>query len=141
MNNQSCTPAPFTGIERDVNDLFRGFFAGATPAATSAVDIQETAQHYLVELDLPGVAMEAIDLSFAEKTLTLKVEAPKADEVQDEDVKWHRRARRRIAMNESIRFPKPVDSERIDAALDKGVLSITLPKTAAVQARSIQIRG
>lgn len=141
MNHSTRTPANCKGIERDVNDLFRGFFAGALPATAPAIDILESPQGYEVTVDVPGVSMDTIELSFVDKTLRLKVDSETPTVDATEESTWHRRGRQPVTLDESIRFPKPVDAEKIDAALEQGVLRVTLPMTEAVQPRTIQIRG
>ena len=141
MHHETRTPAPFSGLERDVNDLFRGFFGGAAPSGPQGLDILETEAAYEVHVDLPGVDMPAIELSFSDKTLKIAVRPETVKAAEGAEPTWHRRTRRPVEMEESIRFPKPIDAEAIDAALDRGVLVVTLPKTEAVRPRTIAIRG
>lgn len=125
-------------LEREMNKLFQGVFAPATPAASGVrMDIGETADAYRVEIDLPGVAMKDVELSLLEKTLKIKVQ-PEPREAGTE-VTWHRRERPRVTIEESLRFPLEIDAEKVEARMQDGVLRVAIPKAAAVQPRSIPI--
>jgi len=53
----------------------------------------------------------------------------------------HRRERRVASFRRVVRLPENIDGERIEASLDHGVLSITLPKAEAAQPRRIEVKA
>ena len=85
------------------------------------IEIEERANEYLVEAELPGVKTENIDLDASENRLKIKA----ADT-------------RKYATE--VRFDEPVDPEKIDAEYKDGVLKVTLPKRGK-EVRRISIRG
>lgn len=105
-----------------------GTLAEATssrPVVAPAVDIYENDEGYLVFADLPGVASEGIDIRYEDGELRLQ----------------GARAEREADFLRVFRIPEDVDAQAIDAALDKGVLELRLPKAKTVQPRKIVVRA
>ena len=103
-----------------------------------AMDIVEQGKDFMVNVDLPGVKKEDIKITFEENVLTVEgsrktAELPEQAELLLQEVRsgeFHR----------SIRFRQDVDTEKMSAELNNGVLSITLPKSEAVKAKEISIK-
>jgi HSP20 family protein len=137
--HHSFPESPFAPFHHEMDQLldnmFNGF--GFTPSrqasALPTVQAQETATDYRVEVDLPGVELKDIDLSFSEGVLTLKAERkPATDAVYSS--RWSGRFERVIGVGTDV------DESRIGAALKNGVLTITLPKKPERQPRRIEIQ-
>lgn len=104
---------------------------------TPRVDICETDKELVLFADMPGVRPEDVDLRYERGELVLhgKVESrdrpgsPLAAEYEEGD--FYR----------TFRIDESIDSTRIEAECKNGVLTVHLPKVAAVQPRQIQIRG
>ena len=107
-----------------------------------ALDVYETENAYVVELDLPGVHPENVDLSFEQGTLTIRGQrAPTVKTPEKGELRVFSAERVSGSFIRSVRLPEYVDSEKIEAAYDNGVLVVTIPKAAAARARKITIRG
>ena len=107
-----------------------------------ALDVYETENAYVVELDLPGVHLENVDLSFEQGTLTIRGQrAPTVKTPEKGELRVFSAERVSGAFIRSVRLPEYVDSEKIEASYDRGVLVVTIPKAAAARARKITIRG
>jgi HSP20 family molecular chaperone IbpA len=91
--------------------------------AMPKVDVFENADEFLVVADLPGVAKDDLQISWAKGELTL--EGRNGDRL-------YRRA---------FTVPDGVDSSGIEADLANGVLTLKLPKAAEVKPRKIQVRS
>jgi HSP20 family protein len=115
-----------------------GMTTGAIPAWMPPVDIEETDDAYLVELDLPGVRTEDINLELrADNELRIT-----GGYREREHTGMMRRQNRRTGQFEYVvGLPGDVDPDRIDAMLDNGVLMVRLAKSANGQARRIEIKG
>lgn len=87
--------------------------------------------------DLPGVSRENLKVTVENGVLTLEArrEVPKQERGT---VRYSER--RPWELRRSVQLPDSVDTERIDAALTDGVLTLRLPKKAEAQPRSIAIR-
>jgi HSP20 family protein len=89
-----------------------------------------------VELELPGVKSDELELSVVGDELSIKVERP---EVEREGAMYHRRERSVGSFARVLRLPIPVNPDRVEAELRHGVLSITLPKAESARPRKIQV--
>ena len=107
-----------------------------------ALDVYETVSAYVVELDLPGVHPENVDLSFEQGTLTIRGQrAPTVKTPEKGELRVFSAERVSGSFIRSVRLPEYVDSEKIEATYNNGVLVVTIPKAAAARARKITIRG
>ncbi|MER2606206.1 MAG: Hsp20/alpha crystallin family protein [Siculibacillus sp.] len=94
-----------------------------------AVDVVEKDGAWRVTAELPGLDEKAIDVAVVGDLLTMKGEKT---ETRDEDDKGaHVSERRYGAFSRSFRLPEGIDRDKIEATYAGGVLTVTLPKTAA----------
>jgi HSP20 family protein len=111
----------------------------AKAAWAPALDITERKDAYLVEVELPGVGTDDLEITFQDGLLTIRGERHDAHESSEERV--HRVERRYGAFLRSITLPSHVMAEAIEASTQDGVLQILVPKAAEVQAKRIQVRA
>jgi HSP20 family protein len=102
-----------------------------------AVDIYETADSIVIKAELPDVDQKDIDVRIEDNTLTLRGERRHEDEVKKEN--YHRIERYFGSFQRSFSLPATVDQEKVAAACDKGVLTITLPKKEETKPKQINI--
>ena len=98
--------------------------AGWTPP----VDLYETAEHYVVSAEVPGLTRDDIQIHVRNGQLTLQGQRP-ASRVPCEQ--FHRVERGHGPFSRHISLPVPIEIEAITADLKDGVLTVTVPKTAA----------
>lgn len=111
-------------------------------AGSTAVDLVETDQAYVVRVDLPGYDREAIDVELAGQTLTVSADRTGGAETADESDEgtYIRRERRQRSVDRSVRLPGEVDEEATEAQYENGVLTVELPKRhAGADGRDIPI--
>jgi HSP20 family protein len=101
---------------------------------TPPLDVQETAEEYLVLVDLPGVKVEDVTIELNDHVLTLSG-------VRTADVSGDARVAERSygAFARSLTLPKGVDGDRISAEHSDGVLSVRIPKPAEQKPKKIAI--
>src|ERR1700761_3968778 len=107
------------------------------PAQTPLIDIHEGPDGLVLEADLPGVGQDnvAIQLEDNVLTLTAKVDGPPTEgRVLHEEY-------RTTDFERSFILSDEVDRERIAAALENGVLRLTLPKAERAKTRRIEIKS
>lgn len=102
------------------------------------VNITETAEGYLLEAEMPGVNKEGLEISLEGNELTLvgrrgPREEPKAELLYRESSP--RDYRRTFVLDPAI------DTEKIEAKMDNGILRLNLPKAERVRPRKIEITG
>jgi len=91
----------------------------------------------IVTAELPGVDPDHLNISVTADTLTLSGSRQPA-EVSD-SVQYHRKERPRGEFNRSFKLPYTVNSQAVEANLDKGVLTITLPRAEAEKPKQIKV--
>jgi len=114
----------------------------AAPAArtwTPAIDALENEDGYVITIDLPGVAPEAVDLSFERNTLVVRGERP-APVAPTEAARVFFSEREWGTFERALRFPQHVEGDRISAAFTHGVLTVTVPKSESAKPRKIEVR-
>ncbi len=105
------------------------------------VDVRETGEHLQVDVELPGMTADDVDVRVENSVLTVRGE--KKSELQEgkEGSDYHLIERRYGRFERSFTLPRTVDAERVEAHFDNGVLTITLPKAETAKPRQIQIRS
>ena len=134
----SGSASPFLTFHREMNQLldapFGSFGFTRYRSGMPAVEVQEAEKEYLISVDLPGVALENVELNFQDGTLTVRAErTPAAGEALYSD-RWSGRFERVIGIDAEV------DESRIEASLKNGVLAITVPKKPERLPRRIEIR-
>lgn len=98
-------------------------------------DLCETEDSYLVEVDLPGVSKDQIDVQLSDRELVITGEVKE----EEREGRLHRRTRRTGQFEFRTLLPGELDTERVDAKLRDGVLMVTIPKAQAAKPRHIQV--
>lgn len=93
---------------------------------------------YRINVELPGVADEDIDLSVHDGVVTLKGE--KQTEREEKGETWYFSERQYGSFSRSFRLPPDADAEGIDAQLKDGVLTITIPKVAPAKSEGAKVK-
>ena len=99
-------------------------------------DVSETDEAYLIELDLPSVPRDAINVTVKDGVLTVSGERKPAN---GGDARRHRVERRCGEFFRSFRLPEDVDEDSIAAAVKDGLLSLSLRKRQEVLPRTISV--
>jgi len=111
--------------------------AAASQAWAPAIDIAEREDAYLVTAELPGIGTGDVEITFQDGLLTIQGERHSPLESAGEKV--HRSERRYGAFRRSITLPSHVQSEKIEASAQDGVLQIVVPKAQEAHARRIRV--
>jgi HSP20 family protein len=111
--------------------------APAGQAWAPAIDIAEREDAYLVTAELPGVGTGDVEITFQDGLLTIQGERHSPLESAGEKV--HRSERRYGAFRRSITLPSHVQSDKIEASAQDGVLEPVVPKAQDAHARRIRV--
>jgi HSP20 family protein len=118
------------------------FFRSGTGEAIMApeVDVRENANAITVEAELPGLDEKDVTVTLSNGVLTIKGEKKREREEKDENYYLTERSFGRF--ERSLRLPETIDSNRVEARFDKGVLRVTAAKKPeAVRAeRKIEVK-
>jgi HSP20 family protein len=131
-------------MRKEMERLWDRFFS-ETPLAKSlakgwqpTADLTETKDAIVVKAELPGMESKDIDVTISGDILTVKGEKEKEEEKKDE--KYHYNERYRGYFERSFRLPAEVQKDKVEAAFDKGILTIILPKTAEAKTKEIVVK-
>ncbi len=102
-----------------------------------AVDVTETEKGYKVVAELPGMDEKNIEVKIANGVLTIKGE--KQEEKEEEKQDYYVRERSFGSFERTFPVPPGVDLDNVDASFKKGVLTVTLPKTAEAQKAEMKV--
>ena len=92
------------------------------------IDLRETPTEYVIEASLPGIKPEEMQITATDNVLTIRA-THKQEEKTDKTKQYVRRERYEGEMSRSIRLPGSIDSSKVSATYENGVLSVTVPKT------------
>jgi len=95
------------------------------------VNTREDDDAYHIEVDLPGVKKEDVDVSVDKNILTIKGKREVRSEVSEDD--YYRVESRYGTFARSFTLPEKVDVENIKAHTEDGVLEITIPKLQVIK--------
>jgi len=138
---------PFRGtstLRQEIDDLWNRFL-GETPFSRTfteewlpSADISETKDKLLIKAELPGLDPKDINVSVSGDLLTIKGEKKKEEEEKDEH--YHFMERYYGSFQRSFRLPVNVQSDKVEAIFDKGVLNITLLKKEEAEKKEIEVK-
>jgi len=136
--DRSWWGVPFPRTTRAVEPFWQRQLARAT---TPAVDIAESDKAYEVTAELPGMDEKDIEVKLVNGGLTIKGE--KTEEKEEKKKDYYVHERHFGSFERSFRLPEGVDADKIEATFKKGVLTVTLPKTAEAQkaAKKIAVKA
>lgn len=119
---------------REVDRLTRLWGPDRTPIAP--LDVYREGDHYVVQIDLPGVAPESIDLTVEKDTLAVSAERriPRGEGVELlVNERPEGSVRRQLFLGEGL------DTEHIEASYDDGVLTVMVPVAETAKPRKVEI--
>ena len=148
---------PFASLREEIDRLFNDFDwpdfrfaprrgqAGFDPvrnwadlgSSLPAVDLVERDGSYELQAELPGLDPKDVEVKLSDGIMTIKGEKS-ASHVEDKD-DFHLRERSYGAFQRSFRLPAGIDPDKVAATFDKGVLTVTLPKTAEAREKERKI--
>jgi HSP20 family protein len=100
-----------------------------------AVDAYENEDEVVLEVVLPGVQPEDVEVTFDKDSLTVAGTIP----MRDGEQTWVLRERGRGVFKRRFALQTPIDIDKVDARFDKGILTLRLPKSEAVKPRKIAV--
>ncbi len=133
---------PMLRERRDlVDDFFESFLDSFNTMSnvnwSPSVDLEETKNDYIIHAELPGMNKKDIDISVENDVLTISGE--KKERVQTKDSNCLISEIMSGHFSRSFRLPAQINSEKIEAKWDNGVLVVKIPKSEVAKPKKIQI--
>jgi len=120
-------------LERRMRRVFDDSGGPVVPAA----DVYETPEEFVVELEVPGFAEQDLKLEVTDHTLVIRGEAEEQSEQEEKAYLLHERLER--IFERRFLLPSQVDTARLAATFEKGVLEVHAPKLADPEPRKVAI--
>lgn len=141
--NDMSVSDPFKSFDELFEDLWRNWPSRlmsdtARPLLRPAMDVLENDNELTVRMDLPGLAPENLKVEVNDGVLTISGEV--GDTIEKEGERYHYRERSYGAFQRSLRLPNTIDTEKVDATFENGVLHLTLPKLPEAQPKQIAVK-
>lgn len=108
-----------------------------TRTGTLAVDLDGTADHFVLRTMLPGVKPEDVDITCHESTVIIRAMVPPVE--RGEDVTPLVRELGVGAFARTIRLPDPIDADKVETSFADGILTLSLPKAEWSKPKKIAI--
>lgn len=123
---------------RELDRLTQEVFGTATRPAVMPMDAWRDGDESVLEFDLPGVKAEDVDLDVERSVLTVKAERPISD---GKDTEMIAAERHRGVFSRQLFLGDNLDTDRVQARYDAGVLRLTIPIAEKAKPHKIQIAG
>jgi HSP20 family protein len=132
-------------LHREINRVFdsQAGANGATDSSATAdwvppADIAEYKDRWVLQFDVPGVNVNAIDITLEQGVLTISGEREK-DSADGDDVERRRVERPHGRFHRRFTLPDTVDTANVRATGRNGILEVTIPKQPKAQPRRIEV--
>lgn len=141
---------PLKKFKNELDGMFQRFFEdpffsnkplGNKDSLTPACNIVENKDQYIIEVEVPGVDPENIDIEIDGQIMKIKGERKKVTETENQETQMHTIEHSYGSFFRSFTLPENINADEISADNKNGILSIHLPKNKESQARRIKIRN
>ncbi|MBE0431284.1 MAG: Hsp20/alpha crystallin family protein [Dehalococcoidia bacterium] len=140
---------PFTdlmSLRQAMDRLFEDSFVrpsralvGGDEVSGPVLDVYQTPNEIVVKAALPGVKPEDVNVDITGDNLTIKGETKAEQEVKKEDYLY--RERRYGAFSRSVILPGGLKSDKAEATMEDGVLTLSIPKAEEVKPKAISVKA
>jgi HSP20 family protein len=127
--------SPWAGLETEIDRLFESTISGFDTNGTSGrfpVDLYEDKDHTYVRAELPGVSRDDINVEMVDGYLTIAAtrKTPATGEGEGEES---------FSFSRSVAINDEVQADKVSAAYENGVLTVTLPKREEAKPKKITV--
>ena len=125
--------SPFETLHREIDRLFDSFNWGLDwfnrrPVAVAGTEVSESDDEIVVKVELPGMDEKDIEVFLEDDMLVIRGE--RKEEKEDKKRNYYVSEISYGSFSRSIPLPAEVDSDKIKSKFKRGILTLTLPKTA-----------
>lgn len=107
--------------------------ASQTQPRALSVDVREEEDAYILSALVPGLKAEDLNIQVLENVVSIE------GEYKDEEPSFLMSELPRGAFRRSLRMPSEIDSEKVEARIEDGVLTLRLPKAESARPKKIQV--
>ena len=131
----SFARSPWSGLESEIDRLFEtalGNFADPTASTRFPVDLFEDKDNTYVRAELPGIDRSDINVEMVEDYLTISGTRKTGGKKNGE-------AEQSFSFSRSVTIPEQVQSDKVSASYENGVLTVTLPKREEAKPKKVTV--
>ena len=103
------------------------------------IDLYETANDVILQMAVPGISVDDIDVSIEGRQLSIQGRLPEAEAEQER--RYWLRTIPRGEFRRTVTLPGQVNLDDVHARVDQGLLTLTLPKAADARVRKIDVHA
>lgn len=128
---------PFRELDRFFEDDFFMPVMGRMAARVPAVDLYETENEVVAEVSVPGLDPKKVSIEIENNVLHIRGE----EEVEQEnrDRGYYHKEVRRGSFTRSIGLPLEVDTDKVTAKCENGMLKVVMPKSEKVKPKKVNV--
>ncbi|PPG08180.1 MULTISPECIES: Hsp20/alpha crystallin family protein [unclassified Rathayibacter] len=121
---------------RELDRLTTALLGSGQGPRRMPIDLYRDGDHYVLTADLPGIDPGSVDVDVDGQLLTIRAQRTVAG---GDDVTWITQERQSATFVRQLSLGQGVDTERIVASSDDGVLSVTIPVSEKARPRRIEV--
>ena len=103
-----------------------------------SANVWEEGNNIFVKMAMPGIKKEDIKISVSGDSLS--IEGKSKEEKEEKDKKYFLRTLQSCSYSQSFNLPTVVDSEKVEASFEDGVITVKLPKAKESETKTIEIK-
>ncbi len=104
------------------------------------MDLKEEENHYILETEIPGLSKDEISIE-VKNNKYVEIKGEKIEhEVEEEEGEYIHKERSKTSFYRSLYLPSEIDSEKVEAMSENGVLKITFPKKETEPPKKIEVK-
>ncbi len=133
----------YPSVPRSFSNLLDDFFNDVVASDSGrlyvpSMDVSETDSHYHIQLTLPGMRKDEINIDLEDRRLTITGE--RKEETEDKNRKYHVRETRLGQFERSVMLPNNINQDKIDARFEDGILKIDIEKKQKQVNKQIKVK-
>ena len=109
-------------------------------ARAPLVDLTDNGKEFVVKAEVPGLDKDDLNIEVTEKSVEISGETKAEENEEDKSKGYIRRERRYSSFYRSLPLPESVLTEKVDAELKDGVLTVKLPKAAPPEKKTKKVK-
>lgn len=130
-------------MRRDMERFFTGLtglpFREAGAGVFPLTNVTEDDHNYYVRAELPGMAADEIEISVTGDSVSVSGE--RHIHAEKGEARYHRREREGGKFSRMITLPGQIDTEKVEAGCEDGVLTIVIPKAERAKPKQIKVKS
>jgi len=100
------------------------------------IDLADNGREYVVKAELPGINKDDLNIEVTENGIEISGETKSEEKEEDKDRGYIRRERRYSKFYRSLPLPENILTDKAEADLKDGVLTVKLPKAAPLEKKA-----